>query len=287
MGGMIVTGYLQKNGQDKVNKIATIATPFRGSLEAVAKTATGAASLGASGGSSREREAARVTPSLYYLLPSFTGSVQAEEDLSDDLFLPGSWQPGILQTLSSFIRMYGLDPANPDQQALDLLKQMLDAAWRHRTRMERLQLDNTKDWLSIVGVNATTRVQLRITKSGDGTPRFVLDDGDVRNEWEKPDLALHVFTGDNTVPYFGARSKFIPTEEVVCLTPGDFSFWEFGDKLLAQTGFHSSLPNMNVVQRLVVSHFKGQQYGDVWGRPAPDLDPKTAWDPPIPGLRAK
>ena len=38
MGGLIVAGYLQKSGDGKVEKVATIATPFRGSFEAVSKT---------------------------------------------------------------------------------------------------------------------------------------------------------------------------------------------------------------------------------------------------------
>ena len=45
MGGMLITGYLKNYGLGKVNKVATIATPFRGSFEAVAKTATGMAWL--------------------------------------------------------------------------------------------------------------------------------------------------------------------------------------------------------------------------------------------------
>jgi hypothetical protein len=99
--------------------------------------------------------------------------------------------------------------------------------------------------------------------------------------------ATDIYTGDNTVPYLGARSNFIPVEELVCVTPADFAFWEFKDKLLEKGGFHSTLPNMNLVQRLVVSHLKGEIYGDVWGRPAPDLDlAQHPWDPPISGLRA-
>jgi len=138
-------------------------------------------------------------------------------------------------------------------------------------------------WLSIVGVDETTRVAMRI-KSDGGKPWFEL--GDVRNEWKKGNPVNDIYTGDNTVPYLGARSKFIPTDEVVCVTPADFGFWEFKDKLLEKGGFHSTLPNMNLVQRLVVSHLKGEIYGDVWGRPAPDLDVHaTPWDPPISGLR--
>lgn len=287
MGGLVIASYLQKHGEDKVNRVATMGSPFRGSLEAVAKTATGVAALGASPGSSREREASRVTPALYYLLPSFKGAVEAAAGLSDDLFLPEAWQPGILDSLASFIRLHGLDPSNPEAQANALLKAMLDGAWKHRTRMERLSLTDSKTWLCIVGVGETTRTGMHISKDADGKPRFDLAADDVHNDWKDADPAKRIYTGDNTVPYLGARAKFIPTEQIVCVAPEDISFWEFKDRLLENSGFHSTLPNMNLVQRLVVSHFKGEKYGDVWGRPAPDLPAGTPWDPPIAGLPPK
>ena len=277
MGGLIIAGYLQAAGFKKVEKVATIAAPFRGSLEAVAKVATGVGMLGESPNSSREREAARVTPSLYYLLPSFEKAVTAEEGLSDDLFLPETWQPGVMQTLASFIRMYGVGEGAPNEQARALLKSMLDAAWKHSTRIEKLSLSDPKIWLSIVGLDEDTRVAMRIVKR-EGKPWFEL--GEARNDWHE----RTIFTGDNTVPYLGAQASFIPTEEVICVSPKDFGFSEIKDKLLETTGFHSILPNMNLVQRLVVSHLKGEQYGEIWGRPAPDIGSKK-WDPPIADLR--
>jgi len=284
MGGLIIAGYLQKHGKKKVNRVATLGTPFRGSVEAVAKTTVGVAALGSSPGSSREREAARVTPSLYYLLPSFKGAVEAEAPLPADLFVPEAWQPGIIATIREFVRMYGIKPTDPQQQAIELLTRMLNAAWRYRLRTERLELPESKDWLSIVGVDAPTRVHMHIGKDNSGQPRFDLTDADVRNDWQSATPSLRTQTGDNTVPYLGARAKFIPAEEVVCVTPGDFSFWEFKDRVLEAAGFHSNLPNLNLAQRLVVSHFRGRLYGEVWGRPAPDLETGTAWDPPISGL---
>ncbi len=282
MGGLIVAGYIQKCGEAKVEKVVTIASPFRGSLEAVAKVTTGVGALGEAPGSSREREAARVTPALYHLLPSYKGAVTAEAGLSDDLFLPKAWQPSVIQTLASFIRMYGLGDGTPQDRAIELLESMLDAAWKHRTRIEKLALSDSKMWLSIVGVDEDTRVSMRIT-SDSGKPWFEL--GAARNEWHKGTPASDVVTGDNTVPYLGAQANFIPIEEIVCVAPKDFGFWEFKDKLLEKSGFHSALPNMNLVQRLTISHIKGQQYGDVWGHRPPDLDPSTKWDPPIAGLQ--
>ena len=277
MGGLIIAGYLETAGSRKVEKVATIASPFRGSLEAVAKVVTGVGMLGESPSSSRDREAARVTPALYYLLPSFKDAVTAKDGLSDDLFVPDTWQPGVIQTLASFIRMYGIGEGAPQERARELLKSMLDAAWKHRTRIEKLKLSDSKMWLSIVGLDEDTRVAMRIVKR-EGKPWFEL--GDARNDWREGTI----FTGDNTVPYLGARASFIPTEEVVCVIPKDFGFSEIKDKLLERTGFHSALPNMNLVQRLVVSHLKGEKYGEIWGRPTPDLGSKK-WDPPIADLR--
>ena len=133
-----------------------------------------------------------------------------------------------------------------------------------------------------IGIRAEAGV-----KDSDGNPRFDLSDDDVRNDWKSTVAKNRVYIGDNTVPYLGARSEFIPTEQVVCVTPDDFSFREFKDRLLEQGGLHSALPNMNLVQRLAVSHCKGQKYGDVWGRSAPDLPGGKAWDPPIQDLQKK
>jgi hypothetical protein len=230
------------------------------------------------------------------LLPSFEGAVDPQSGFSGDLFLLTTWQryqPGILDTLASFIRIYGLDLLNPEEQkehAERLLTKLLDAARQHRDRIETLTLDDPKRWLCIVGVNATTRVRMQIQKDTEGNPRFDLSDKGVLNKWsDKKDPALHILTGDETVPYLGARpkEKLIPTNQVVCVIPGDYGFWEVKDKLLNKAGFHANLPNMNLVQRLVVSHFKDEKYGDVWGRTAPDLPADKKWDPPIQGLTKK
>ena len=76
MGGLVVAGYVERFGGDKIGKVATLATPFNGSFEAIVKMATGTANIGGGTPSSREREAARVTPSLYNLLPSFDTGIE-------------------------------------------------------------------------------------------------------------------------------------------------------------------------------------------------------------------
>ncbi len=97
MGGLVISGYVERFGAAKVHKVATLATPYKGSFEAIVKMATGTANIGGSMPSSREREAARMTPSLYHLLPSFeTGTtVDKGAGLPRSTFKPGLWQPSI------------------------------------------------------------------------------------------------------------------------------------------------------------------------------------------------
>ena len=69
MGGLVIAGFMQEYGAekiDRINKIATLATPYKGSFEAMVKMITGTANIGGSTPSSREREASRLTPSLYH-----------------------------------------------------------------------------------------------------------------------------------------------------------------------------------------------------------------------------
>lgn len=288
MGGLIIAGYVQDAGLGRIDKVVTLATPFRGSIESIAKTTLGGGGFSSSSGGSREREAARVTPALYHLLPSFEGAVRPEER---DVYLPENWQRGILQTIAAFIDRHSLEltETDPDKRnaaalrlANALLARMLDAAWRHRSRLEELVLPDPKRWLAIVGVGAKTRLDVGLVDDPQQGPLFDLHDE--ADRWTKD--AQSVDTGDNTVPYRGARCAFIPTAQVVCLAPGDFGFWELGDKLLSELGFHGALPSMNVAIRLAITHLLGRTHGDIWGRCSPEIDPKD-WDPPIAGLERK
>ena len=275
MGGLIITGYMAKVGLHRVNRVATIATPFRGSLEAVAITTTGNSSLNAGG--SREREAARVTPSLYHLLPSFAGAVARES--SDVLFDSSRWQTSILSTLKTFIDRYQL-PNDPVLNPETVLASMLIQARAHRQALEKLTLPDPKQWLCVVGVNAKTRVGMSISKDLQG--RIWFDVEDEVDEFEKGKTTkARARTGDGTVPYSGAQCAFVPRNQIICVTPSDYGFFEIKDRVLDGIGLHANLPNMNLVQRLVISHFLERPQGDLGGRPAPDV-PLKDWDPPLP-----
>lgn len=294
MGGLVIAGYLERTGKKhRVHKVATLATPFQGSFEAVIKVTTGTANLGEKAPSSREREAARITPALYQLLPSFSNGLILDPRLPQtSLFDPALWQPSIIDTLKEYIRLHGLARTGRDQQARQLFEGLLTAARRHRTRIDRLDLAacglDPSSWLCVVGVNAETRIQLKIDMVGR-SPDFTFSSADRDNRWSDPDPAIARRTGDGTVPFEGALPKFLPLESLVCVVPEDFGYWEIQDRVLAAAaGFHGILPNMDMLHRLIVAHFTGRpdRHGNIWGRPAPGIAP-AQWTPPIPDLRAR
>ncbi|MBU6402789.1 MAG: hypothetical protein KGS61_20910, partial [Verrucomicrobia bacterium] len=182
-----------------------------------------------------------------------------------------------------------LGPALP--RAQQLFRAMLDAAGSHRRRVENLRLADlglaSADWLAIIGLGEETRVRLHI-ENDDGQPWFDLASEDRVNDWSPAEGAGKTQTGDGTVPYLGAKPPFLTTDQLVCVCADDFGYWELRDGLLEAVGvgLHPRLGVMNLVHRLIVSHLLGAQFGEVWGRPAPDLG-AAPWNPPIPGLRRK
>jgi hypothetical protein len=275
MGGLIIAGYIATSGSGKVHKVASLGAPFQGSPEAIRKIATGEPR-------SREREVARIIPALYHLLPTYKRAVCAAGDLSNDLLAFQSWQPSIIDTLAKFISKGGLPSCeSPMDRANQLLQRMLCEAREYRNKFNGLSYRtsggfSSKNWLCIVGVGEETLLSVHIRKI-EGKLRFDFQTNKTNQ-------------GDGTVPYLGARWDFIPKNEVVCVSSKDIEEVDdhalmalikwFGDR----SGLHSILPEMSLVQRLVISHFKGAEHGDVWGRCAPDLSDSDNWDPPISGL---
>ena len=290
MGGLVIAGMLQRQGAAaKVGKVVTIAAPFRGSLEAVIKIVTGLADMGTGKPRSSEREAARLTPALYHLLPSFERAVEAPDGVPVDLFNIDAWQRSVLRTLVGFIGRHGWEPASAETQALALLAEMLSEARRHRGRIESFALADAglgeNDWLMIVGVDSRTRIGLKVERVG-GDPEFIVNSDMCVNDWSDRTRQTHnrVDTGDGTVPYRGAMNSFIPLRKVVCVSPDDFGGWELKDRALAKVaGFHGILPNMNMLQRMIVRFFTGapDTHKNTWGRRPPDLPLDQEWAPPL------
>lgn len=265
--------------------MVTLATPFRGSFEAVIKLTTGTANLGTDAPSSREREAARVTPALYHLLPTCPG-LKIEPGLAaTDLFDDRLWQGSILETLEEYVRLYAVSRKNRQQQAQQLFSALLDTARSHRARIDGFRLSHAglkpRDWLCVVGVDAVTRVRLKVKRARQG-PQFEFEGEDRDNQWQEGlDETARRATGDGTVPFEGALPRFLALENVVCVTPDDYGYWEIQDRALTKiAGFHGILPNMNMVHRLIVRHLRGgpDRRGNTWGRPAPGVE---KWQPPL------
>ncbi|MCC6716916.1 MAG: alpha/beta hydrolase [Acetobacteraceae bacterium] len=291
MGGLVIAGYLQRAGAAApVHKVATLATPFQGSFEAVIKITTGTSDLGSTAPSSREREAARLTPALYHLLPSFAEGVEIDPALPQSLLEPGAWQPSILRTLEEFVRKYGLGRSNRGEQAAALFAAMLDRAKAHRARTDSLNLADcglgAASWLCVVGMGSTTRVRLEVERRGQaGEFRFRTTDR--QNGWSDNPAGRTPLTGDGTVPYAGAVPKFLAPENLVCVTPDDYGYWEVQDRALtAVAGFHGILPNMDMLHRMIVAHLseRPDRYGNIWGWRAPGVETPN-W--PIAGMKVK
>jgi pimeloyl-ACP methyl ester carboxylesterase len=292
MGGLIIAEHLaQSKGKHLVGKVATMGSPFRGSHEAVLKVVTGTAEFGTNPSSSREREVARMTPALYYLTPSYKNAIRADAGFPNDLFQPGAWQPSVINSIREYVRVFGLDKGPTLPRAEEIFSTMLKNAGSHRHRTEKLKLKEVglseDDWLAIIGVGEKTRVRLHI-QNRNGKPWFDLASTDRRNDWKPGDWKGKVLTGDGTVPFEGAIPSFLSEENLVCVSDDDFGYWEFKDRLLegVAAGLHATLPLMNLVQRLIASHFLGRQFGSVWGRPSPNLGDAT-WSPPIRKLEQK
>ena len=303
MGGLIIAGCIERHSAELVDKVVTLASPFQGSHEAVLKVVTGTSDLGDDSGKARERRMARMTPALYHLLPSFPGALAVDEGMDNDIFRPGAWQPNIAAAIERQV-------AGWDISGSELFRQMLDEARAHRERISRLAVRDhgdpasppeadppsshdqpasspsprtlaTDDWLAVAGVDAETRVTLKVRRAEDGTPRFDLGSAERRNGWAEDDDGEKRDTGDGTVALAGAIPPFLGEDRVVCVTGSDFGYWELRDRTLSKfAGFHGTLPKMNMLHRLILRFLLGRSdpYGNTWGRRVPGV---AEWRPPL------
>ena len=112
-------------------------------------------------------------------------------------------------------------------------------------------------------------------------PVFDLGSDYRKNEWKAGGASW--MTGDGTVPLEAAVPAFLKPENLVCVRPDDFGYWEVKDRLVtAVAGFHGIMPNMDMLHRLIVRHLTGRRdaYDNTWGWPAPGVTPQQ-WAPPV------
>ena len=284
MGGLIIAGYIERYSGRRVDRVVTLGTPFQGSYEAILKVATGTSELGDDSGKTRERRMARMTPALYHLLPESVGLVSANGNIAVNFFDPDAWQPNVVQMIERQVDGWEVSGAQ-------LFETMLNEARAHRERISGLALSEDRppppetvardDWLAIVGVDSKTRVGLRVVRGEGDAPRFDLRSAERCNDWDSDVEGERRSTGDGTVPLAGAIPPFLDESRLVCVTPGDFGYWEIRDRTLAAVaGFHGLLPKMNMLHRLILRFLldRGDPYGSTWGRRVPGA---TGWDPPL------
>ena len=285
MGGLIIAGYLARKGKShRVGRVVTVATPFRGSCDAVDKMVTGKTRP-------RERTAARATPTTYYLLPSYPGALtvgewNAPDNKPTSIFDPNAWQPSVMSSIAKYVRQYAADQnirsseRKAHQHALKVFRRMLSAAARHRDSIEQLSLTRigvpTHKWLCIVGVDERTRMSVEIQRT-DRVTEMVLHDRQVQNQWKKR-TDRHL-TGDGTVPFVSAVPSFLKRSNIVCVRAKY-------DGVLERcydwfSGAHAMLLNTTVVQRWSAQHLRDEEIPHRWdwGVPAPGIS-NEAWTPP-------
>ena len=169
-------------------------------------------------------------------------------------------------------------------RAAELLQEFLDKARAHRGTVTSLRLPagglESGNWLAIIGIGKPTRIQMTVGGLPQN-PRFAINEDQYVDTWTDDDSSRR--TGDSTVPLAGAIPPFLDESQPVCVAPEDFGFFEAEDRLLmGVAGLHAALPSMNLVQRLVLKHFRPTFGGDFKGRRVPGA---TQWNPPIDSLR--
>ena len=295
MGGLVIARCLSDQPEPvPVNKIATLATPFQGSFEAIVKLVIGTGNLTGDNTSHVERRAARATPSLYQLLPGFPVAGMFDKALQLDpagFTNPAAWQPCVVNFLTEYVARTNLSVGNAQAKARELFDYLLGIARANQQAIANLNLRrhglNQNQWLAIAGVDTDTRVKLRVKKGARGKPEYVFNHSHIMNRWHdsKPTRQWRM-TGDGTVPLQGAIPPFLAREKLILITPQDYGFWEIKDKSInALGGFHGILPNMDLVHRLLLRFFTNQsakrcdKYNNTWGRALPDA--VDNWNPPV------
>lgn len=290
MGRLVIARCLtdQKDNPPPVNKVATLATPFQGSFEAIVKLVVGVGNLGGDKPSHKERRAARATPSLYQLLPTFPLRESIFGcGIKADFLDTDSWQPSVFESLRKYIKGAELLERHEEIEiaAKKLFERFLSQAQANRNLIGNLKLADfglESKWLAIVGVNEETLVEVRV-KNSNGFPQFEFDRSHERNEWDENDPETLKNTGDGVVPFDGARPPFLKDSELVLVQPKDFGRWELKDKFLNSfSGFHGMIPNMNLVQRILLRFLTEgndrDKYGNTWGLKVPGV---CEWEPPL------
>jgi hypothetical protein len=299
------------SGKPRVRRVVTLGTPYLGAVDSLAKFATGESEI-VGQRKHTEREIARLTPAVYQLLPVYERAFfDSATQRPLDLFDPENWQPSIVDSIAFSIRQ---SSTRKDLAAVSAAGDALRAVAARQLLAKRLQscrelhqdidaldpdelLLEPNGWLPLVAIDKATRFAAGVSERTDpntGRTRrefdFMIGDRDYaggeRNAAKFRDERLRL--GDGVVPLLGAVPKWVKREHVVCVAERDFSgFFTTEDILVRKfTSLHVTLPLMSLAQRWVMSFLKGKRWGEIWGRPLPDV-PKADWRSPVEGVEVK
>ncbi len=316
MGGLVIAAclaggkHLSSTGRPQVRRVVTLGTPYLGAADALAKFATGESEIV---GQRRhtEREIARLTPSVYQLLPLYERAFyDTPSGRQLDLFDVANWQPSIVDSIALSIQesttraelaaVGAVADSRRLTAAVTLLDKRLKACRDLHLLIDDLDPDDVlleeNGWLPVVGIDEKTRFAAGLSERTDpNTQRtrkefdFLIADSDydgTSRPAEFRDARLRL--GDGVVPLHGAVPKWMKRERVVCVAERDFGgLFNLEDIFLRKfTSLHCALPLMNLAQRWVLSFLKGRRWGELWGRPLPDVA-KNDWRSPVQGVEAK
>lgn len=306
MGGIVIAGCLasnllrDNNGVPVVRRVVTLGTPFRGANAAIRKLAVGGDGFVFRGGSERERTMARVTPSVYQLLPSFAGTLRDKNDKpldtggttsADLMFDSKTFQPSVRDTLAEFVQdvvndaSLASDKAACKKIATQVFGEMLDSARRYRELVEQvspqvhlLPANKGGAWLAIVGAGEETMTRTKLGVDQYGQTRFDMDNCSCKDSWN----GTTTDTGDETVPLLGAMPPWADSwKNTVVVQRQDVPWLGEGiDRALINgaVGFHGALPLVDLAQRWIINFFRPKwadtpslgQHGRLWGRALPN-----------------
>lgn len=322
MGGLVVAGCIAKFApawpRQFIRRVVTLGTPYRGACAAILKLATGQGAWPVRNPPERERTMARITPSVYQLLPSFAGALTRREGSGPDSILPegaiwdaATFQASIRRTLAEHIGEVAADdtlrrgtPAarkECDRIAAQLLDELLAGARDFRALTDSAKpsmLRPDGGWLALVGAGEKTLIQARVQlpSPGSADPRFdFAKDHYSADSWDGATFD----TGDETVPLRGATPPWKDAwKNTVVVKRQDMSwFSEFGDRALnGPLGLHGMLPNVGLCQRWIINFLRPEwassrklgQHGKLWGRALPgatQAEAENAWKQLINGIR--
>jgi pimeloyl-ACP methyl ester carboxylesterase len=313
MGGLVIAACLRAGrhrsaaGASQVRRVVTLGTPFLGAVDSLAKLATGESEIV---GRRRhtERDVARLTPAVYQLLPVYERAFVDEAARPLSLYETANWQESVVASIAESIRLHSIRPelreGGPAAEAarrvaaLQLLEKRLSACRELHALIDELDPDEVllepAGWLPLVGIDEKTRFAASLSLRTDPTTgltrrewNFLVAEADYEGGGSAASAReFRLRLGDGVVPLRGAVPKWAEAkrERIVCVAERDFGGpLDLEDVVVRKfTSLHVTLPLMNLVQRWVLSFLKGRRWGELWGRPLPDVRPAD-WRPPVAG----